>query len=222
MKVIYGANSFIGKAVADEGKSFMRVAVAKADSPDPVDYSYVYFWDLLEDNRLPEISSLLYTTGRGQPPDSSLDENPELFEKNVFEFFRLMELLEKGGRMSKDASIVYMSSGHSVRASDLNPYYASSKAAVNSYITSMSKKFAKLNLKDGGTRRINAIAPEAIESPMINEMLAHGTIPKDVYIATRPNMRLLDIQEVVHPTLFLLSEKSTGINGQIIVLGGVK
>ncbi|AMM44927.1 acyl carrier protein reductase [Bacillus phage SP-15] len=211
-KVIYGANSYIAKNVLHMSDSDY-ITVGNQDC----DYTYEEFRKL---KNIPGISQVLYATGRPQPPNSKLSENPDLFSKNAFDFFKLMEHLEEF--LMKDASIVYLSSGHSVRASDINPYYAASKASVNSYVVSMSKKFAKMNLKDGGHRRINAVAPEAIDSPMIDSMLELDNVPRDVYINTRPNMRLLSIEEVVHPILFLLSNKSTGINGQILILGGVK
>jgi NAD(P)-dependent dehydrogenase (short-subunit alcohol dehydrogenase family) len=78
-------------------------------------------------------------------------------------------------------------------------------------------------LSDNGHRRINALAPEAIDSPLIDRMVElDANINREAYIATRPNFRLLDIDEVLYPIEFLLSNKSTGINGQIIILGGVK
>jgi NAD(P)-dependent dehydrogenase (short-subunit alcohol dehydrogenase family) len=214
--LIYGGNSFIGRSLIDDSKGLSGVRQLVSIGSTDCDYTYDEFyasnWDL--------VTGIVYSTGRAQPPNTSLDANPELFDKNCFEFFHLMEFLEP--MLSKNCSIVYISSGHAHRASPDNSYYAASKAASDSFVVSQSLKFARLNRDDEGTRRINSIAPEGISSPMIDNILEKGIINRVNYIATRPNFRLLHINEVLSPIKFLLNGGSTGINGQIITIGGVK
>ena len=214
--VIYGERSYIGNSF----KSYLETKPVDVITVGSKDCDYTYL-DFEKDIPLDKVKYLVYATGRAQVPNSKVENNLITFDINTFQFFDLIERIED--RLDKDASIVYISSGHSVRASDINPYYASSKAAVNSFVVSYSKKFAKMNLKDGGTRRINALAPEAIDSPMIDRMVGlDNNVNMISYVATRPNYRLLDVEEVLHPLYFLLSNKSTGVNGQVLVLGGVK
>lgn len=217
--LVYGGNSFIGDSLIQRLTEQSDLKIVTVGSTKKCDYTYEEFY---ADCEL-AFDAIAYTTGRPQVPYSSIDENPELFDKNTFEFFRLIEHLEQKALINEDCSIVYVSSGHSVRASDVNPYYAASKSAVNSFVLSYSKKLAKLNKLLKGTRRINAVAPEAIDSPMITTSIAQdANISVEGYIASRPNFRLLHIDEVINVMEFLLSDKSTGLNGTTMVLGGIK
>jgi NAD(P)-dependent dehydrogenase (short-subunit alcohol dehydrogenase family) len=209
MIYIYGGNSFIGRYTS---YALDCRTVGRRDC----DFTYEDFTLLLDS----PMDGIVYCRGIYQEPNSYFSENPELFSKNTFDFFVLIEKIEH--RLSKDCSIVYISSGHANRASDQNPYYASSKAAVNSFVVSYGKKLSKMNVEDGGTRRINAVAPEAVKSPMISNIIDVPGFDKELYISTRPSMRLLDVQEVVEPIKFLLGKGSSGINGIILTIGGVK
>lgn len=91
--------------------------------------------------------------------------------------------------------------------------YNASKAAVNQLTKSLAYEWAKYNI------RVNAVAPGYIKTPLLDygiEEMNWG----DEWIERTPQKRLGTPEEVGGLALYLASEVSTFITGEIVVIDG--
>jgi NAD(P)-dependent dehydrogenase (short-subunit alcohol dehydrogenase family) len=103
----------------------------------------------------------------------------------------------------------------SVAAQKTHPgraHYGASKAAVDSLTRTMALELAPHNI------RVNAIAPGLILTPLSSGLLDQAT--RDRFAQLKPIGRLGRVEEISYPTLFLLSEGSSFMTGQVIVVDG--
>jgi 3-oxoacyl-[acyl-carrier protein] reductase len=92
------------------------------------------------------------------------------------------------------------------------PYHASiaaAKGAVEGLVKSLAAEFAP-------KIRVNAIAPSLIDTPLASGILRSDTIRENM-VAKHPLKRILQPTDVAKTAVFLLSEASNGITGQIFV-----
>ncbi|MDB5715792.1 MAG: hypothetical protein JWO15_3189 [Sphingomonadales bacterium] len=168
----------------------------------------------------------------GKLEDTSLDEWRRCMSINVDGAFLgirtalplLRETAEAAGR---DARIVNVASAAGIRASPLSSAYCTSKAAVGMLTKAAGIEFASL----GYPVRVNSVHPAAVESDMIDGILARysaitGGTPVDVLrqglIAGHPFGRLVRPDEVADAVLFLCSDAARYLNAtEIHVDGGM-
>ena len=89
--------------------------------------------------------------------------------------------------------------------------YAASKAAVEGFTKTLGKECARKNIT------VNAIAPAHIDTPM------QRSVPADILeksIKSNPSQRLGRPEELAAVVLFLASDDSSFVNGQIIPVNG--
>ena len=113
--------------------------------------------------------------------------------------------------MKKGGSIINMSSITGVIGNIGQSNYAASKAGVIGFTKSVAREFAGKNL------RINAIAPGFVETDMTDK-LAQGI--KDNLVLNIPMGRIGEAKEVANVALFLASDLSSYITGQVIGVNG--
>jgi 3-oxoacyl-[acyl-carrier protein] reductase len=91
------------------------------------------------------------------------------------------------------------------------PVYGTSKGAINAFTKSLARQLAKNGI------RVNAVAPHAIET----SMSAEWTIEKrKEVIDAIPLKRMGKPEEVAEAVLFLASERSSFITGEILNVNG--
>ena len=113
--------------------------------------------------------------------------------------------------MKKGGSIINMSSISGVIGNIGQSNYAASKAGVIGFTKSVAREFAGRNL------RINAIAPGFIQTDM-TEKLSQG-IKEDI-VRNIPMERIGDPEEIAKVALFLASDLSSYITGQVLNVNG--
>lgn len=114
---------------------------------------------------------------------------------------------------AKAGSIINMSSVVGIKGNAGQANYSASKSAINGFTKSIALEVGSRNI------RCNAIAPGFIETEM-TEVLAQDTVEK--WRAQIPLKRGGDSEDVANATLFLASDLSTYITGQVInVCGGM-
>lgn len=113
--------------------------------------------------------------------------------------------------MKKGGSIINMSSITGVIGNIGQSNYAASKAGVIGFTKSVAREFAGKNL------RVNAIAPGFVETDMTDK-LAQGI--KDNLVLNIPMGRIGKAEEVANTALFLASDLSSYITGQVIGVNG--
>ena len=106
--------------------------------------------------------------------------------------------------------IVNMSSISALRPRPMSIAYAASKAGLIALTKSLAEAVA-------GGRRVNAVAPGLIDTEILD-----GVSQKrlDEIISTTPMQRIGQPEEVARAVLFLVSEQSSYMTGQTLVVCG--
>lgn len=142
----------------------------------------------------------------------SIDKTREMFEVNVFGLLNLTQLITTRFMMKqKNGSIINLSSVVGIEGSKGQVAYSASKGAVAALTKSMAKELAPYNI------RVNALAPGMIQTERLEETI------RDVYKGRTPYVgmgRLGEPREIADGCLYLASESSSYVTGQILVIGG--
>ena len=110
-------------------------------------------------------------------------------------------------------SIINMSSVVGVFGNTGQANYAASKAGIIGFSKSVAKELGSKNI------RCNVIAPGFVATEMTH-VLDDNT--KDAFLSSIPLKRLGEAQEIANTTLFLASDMSSYITGQVLnVCGGM-
>ena len=80
----------------------------------------------------------------------------------------------------------------------------------------MTKYFSVNAISDGADIRVNAVAPGGIRNPYDPQ----GDDFQRLYSERCPLARLAEIEEIIGPVLFLLSNEASYINGHTLVVDG--
>ena len=144
------------------------------------------------------------------------DKFDYVFNLNFFSQIELLRLLFKKKKLSKQSSIVFVSSIGGIKTFNYgNAVYGASKAAFSSMMKSFAKEFAVKGI------RVNSVNPGMVETKLING----GTFTqeqRDVDIETYPLKRYGQPEEVAYSIAFLLSNASNWITGLELVIDGGK
>jgi 3-oxoacyl-[acyl-carrier protein] reductase len=111
----------------------------------------------------------------------------------------------------RSGSIINLSSILGLNGSAGQSIYSAAKSGVIGFTKSMSKELASLNI------RVNAIAPGFIETDLTFGL---KTEVKEQAIANIGMKRIGKVEEVANLALFLASDESNYITGQIINVDG--
>jgi NAD(P)-dependent dehydrogenase (short-subunit alcohol dehydrogenase family) len=145
----------------------------------------------------------------------SIEKSKELFEINYFSNIQLAKgFCDRRANIGKGSSIVFLSSIASIRGNSGIVGYAASKGAVNSAVKSLAIEVARLGI------RINAVLPGFVMTEMIESWQEVYT---KEYIEDMNKSYPLgtgQVEDVVEPIVFLLSDKAKWITGSELVVDG--
>ncbi len=145
-------------------------------------------------------------------PHLSADDFSRSLDVNVLAPFILVQAL-LDDLVRGAGSVVNISSIHA-RLTKLGfVAYATSKAALSGLTRA-------LGVEIGGRVRVNAIAPAAIETPMLRAGLRGDAGTMDLLAGRHPVGRIGKPEEVADLALFLVSAKAQFINGTVVELDG--
>ncbi len=160
------------------------------------------------------ITLLVSNAGGGGPKpfDMPMSDFKRAFDLNLFSLFRLAQLSapiieESGGGAMLAITSMAGENKHEQMAS-----YASSKAATNHLIRNIAFDLGPKNI------RINGIAPGAIRTHALETVLTDEI--EEAMLAHTPIHRLGQPQDIANAALFLCSEASSWISGQILTVSG--
>jgi 3-oxoacyl-[acyl-carrier protein] reductase len=143
---------------------------------------------------------------------TSVAKMKEVFEINYFSQMLLTQSITKIMTRQKCGRIVNISSSAAIEGNEGRTAYASSKAAMIASTKVMAKELAIYNIS------VNAIAPGLTETDMMQ-----GSTPKEAleYTLQRISMkRVGKPEEIANVALFLSSELSTYMTGQVLRVDG--
>jgi len=214
--VLVGGNSGIGKAVATQLQengatifSYSRTGEGTA----AIDFST----DFEELPGLPEIiDGVVYCPGtinlkpfhRISIADFKLE-----MEVNFYGAIRLLQACLKGLKKSSSPSVVLYSTVAVQTGMGFHAGIASAKGAVEGLTRSLAAEWAPNKI------RVNAIAPSLTETPLASALLSTPE-KKEASDKRHPLGRVGRPEDIAEATVFLLSEKSSWMTGQILHLDG--
>jgi len=236
--IITGANRGIGKAILEKfaenqcniwacarskNEEFERkieeIAIANSVSITPV------YFDLSSEESIKEgfkqifkekrpIDILVNNAGIGHSAlfqMTSMSKVREVFEVNIFAMMELTQLVLKVMTRQKYGSIINIASIAGLDAYSAHCAYSASKAAVIAFTRSLAAELAMQGI------RVNAIAPGGTETDMIAifKEKADGNLLKNAAMN-----RLAKPEEIANVALFLASNESSFVNGQVIRVDG--
>ncbi len=136
------------------------------------------------------------------------EEWDEVMETNLKSVFNMVKQAIRPMLKARKGSIINMSSIIGIRGNAGQSSYAASKAGIIGFTKSMAAELGSRNI------RCNAIAPGFVETDMTH-YLKEGEAAKS-FIEKIPLRRFGSPEEIANVTLFLASEMSSYITGQVI------
>ena len=136
----------------------------------------------------------------------------ETFETDFFSQTLFTQYILKSMIKKKGGSILYISSSSALDGNEGRSAYSSAKAAIIAQAKALSREVGMYNI------RVNAIAPGLTDTDMMKE-----NTPKEIVneVASRTSLRrIANPQEIANAALFLSSDLSSYITGQVIRVDG--
>jgi NAD(P)-dependent dehydrogenase (short-subunit alcohol dehydrogenase family) len=173
---------------------------------------------LFDFKKIPKLDHIVLSAGVAKY-NLIKDFNEKLFDEvvniNLIQTSKLMSYLVKNDKLNNYASIVVISSisGHKM-AFNFNYAYSISKAGLKAMVESLACEL--------GTKliRVNSIAPGMVNTPLrkkLNQDDHFTKIDKSKYLLGK---RYANTREITNVINFLLSDSSSFITGQTIVVDG--
>ncbi len=136
----------------------------------------------------------------------------DLFQVNFFSVTTITQMITKLMIRKKKGTVINISSISADDGNEARSAYSASKAALQSLTKAMSRELGRFNI------RANCIAPGLIDTKMLSENTKPEIIKE---MKNRISLaRLGTSNEVANVALFLASDLSSYINGQIIRVDG--
>lgn len=136
------------------------------------------------------------------------DQWNEVMETNLKSVFNMTKQVIRPMMKSRKGSIINMSSIIGMKGNAGQSSYAASKAGIIGFTKSVAAELGSRNI------RCNAIAPGFVETDMTN-YLKEGEASK-AYLDKIPLNRFGQSSEIADVTLFLASDMSSYVTGQVI------
>jgi 3-oxoacyl-[acyl-carrier protein] reductase len=236
--LITGVNRGIGKSLLElfvsEGASV--IACARTETPELLSHVEnlsskfnvkirLLFFDMSDEESIKTAMKTVYTykikidilinnagiaTG-GLLQVTSMTKLKEVFQINFFSHVLITQYVVKMMIKQKSGCIINIGSIAGLDGMSGYTSYGSSKAALMHFTRIISKEVAQFNI------RVNAIAPGLTDTGMATQMESKAY--NDMISSSSLN-RLGKPEEIAQLALFLASEKSSFINGQIIRIDG--
>lgn len=161
------------------------------------------------------IDGLVNNAGVNRVKPVSFVKNEDLefiFQNNLFSCVNLTRLLIKKKKFKKNGSIVFTSSISAFFNAPGRALYASSKAALTSYMRSFAIELADKNI------RANAVHPGMVNTKMSMDNLSEKEREKDMM--SYPLKRYGKPEEVAWAIIYLLSDASAWTTGTSMIIDG--
>ena len=217
--LVVGGTSGIGKSLIEKLKNAgAHVINASRSEAEGVDNLHL---DVTKDSQkfdgLPEqLDGLVYCPGSiNLKPFQSLkpDDYLEDFNLNVVGGLNVVKASLKSLKKSESASIVFFSTVAVSQGMSFHTSVAAAKGALEGVTRSLSAEFARQNI------RVNAIAPSLTDTPMAKSLLSSEDKRK-ASEDRHPLKRIGDPNEIADAALYLLSDATSWMTGQILHLDG--
>ena len=218
--LIVGGSSGIGLALVEALQDICNIYVANrtADTLEEKNVTHLPFdalTDTLDGSALPEIHGLAYCPGsinlrpfKGLKPDTFRND----FDLNVLGAVRVLQSVEKNLKAAGKASVLFFSTVAVQTGMPFHASVAASKGALEGLTRSLAAEWAP-------AIRVNCIAPSLVNTPLADKFLNNEA--KLAKASERhPLQRVGTAEEIAELGIFLLSDNSNWMTGQIITADG--
>lgn len=231
--LVTGASSGIGRATAIEcskmGAKLIICGRNRERLEETISNLYgndhqVFEGDLLQNDVLdnlisvvPQLDGVVLSAGKGLTLPfqfASREKFDDIFNINFFSPLELLRLLVKKKKFNSNSSVVFIVSIGGVRRFSVgNSIYGASKAALHSMINFTANELAVKKI------RVNGICPGMVETPLIRKgTLTDEQLKEDM--DKYPLKRYGKPEDIAYGAIYLLSEASSWMTGQSIVIDG--
>ncbi len=219
--IVIGGTSGIGASIVEklvEAKANMyNVSRSESNNNDVTNIKLDITTDFDKIEDLPDsIDGLVYCPGsiNLKPFQSlSIDDFQNDFEINVLGAVKVLKACLKGLKKSGSASVVMYSTVAVTQGMNFHSSIATSKAGVEGLVKSLAAEWSRNGI------RVNAIAPSLTDTPMAGNLLSSEDKRK-ASSDRHPLKRVGTSDEMADASVFLLSEKSGWMTGQILHIDG--
>ncbi len=138
----------------------------------------------------------------------------ETFEADMnLNFLRLVKVVKEiMPKMAQGSSMVFFSTVAVGKGMPFHTSVASSKGAIEGFAKSLAAEYApKL--------RVNVIAPSLVDTPLASKLL-NNERKKENMAERHPLKRTGQVEDIAHMAVFLLSDKSSWMTGQVVGVDG--
>lgn len=135
----------------------------------------------------------------------------EVINTNMKSVFNITKAVQRVMLRQRSGSIINLSSVVGISGNAGQANYAASKAGINGFTKSIAKELGSRNI------RCNAIAPGFIETEMTGQL---DDKQREYWFNAIPMKRLGSTDDVANLALFLASDMSSYITGQVINVDG--
>jgi len=217
--LLIGGSHGIGFSVAEQMNADHNLYIASRtkENLDNLDVNHIPFdatSDKLDIDLLPEeIHGFVYCPG-------SINLKPfkmmslETFEEDMnINFFALVKVVKTiMPRLAENASMVFFSTVAMGKGMPYHTSVASSKGAIEGFGKSMAAEYApKL--------RVNIVAPSLVDTTLAKRLLNNDK-KKEANALRHPLKRVGEAVDIANTVIFLLSDKSSWMTGQVIGVDG--
>ena len=150
----------------------------------------------------------------GPSDDLDLKEWDKVIQTDLTGTFITCQIVGKNMIKSKIGRIINISSFHSIATYPERVAYASAKNGVIGLTKALAVEWGKDNIT------VNAISPGPIKTPRTNWFLKQDPETEALMISRTPVGRIGNTDDVSNAIEFLMSEKSSFITGQNIIVDG--
>jgi 3-oxoacyl-[acyl-carrier protein] reductase len=150
---------------------------------------------------------------RGPIDEMSLEEWQEMIETNLTSIFHLCQLAARQMKKRRKGRIILIGSTAGQRGEAFHSHYAASKGAIQSLTKSLAAELGPSNI------RVNTVAPGWVDTDMSADILSDPELKKPIEQII-PLGRVATAEEIAGPVLFLASELSDHVQGEILNVNG--
>jgi len=217
--LLIGGSSGIGLSIAQQLQEDYNVYIASRTSEglENLKVTHLSFdatTDNLDISSLPEkIHGFVYCPG-------SINLKPfkmmslETFQEDMhLNFFSLVKVIKSlMPIMADEASMVFFSTVAVATGMPFHTSVAGAKGAIEGFAKAMAAEYAP-------KYRVNVIAPSLIDTPLAKRLLSTDR-KREMMAQRHPLKRVGNADDIANIAIFLLSEKSTWMTGQIVGVDG--